>query len=54
MRVLLVSATTAVALTLATAASVDVTADVITALNAVLPSIQTTAPAAPANTTQGR
>jgi len=33
--------------TLATAASVDVTGDVITALNAALPSIQTTAPAQP-------
>ena len=40
--------------TLATAHSLDVTPDVITALNAALPTIQTTAPAAPANTQQGR
>ena len=40
--------------TLATAQSLDVTADVLAALNAALPTIQTTAPAAPANTTQGR
>lgn len=40
--------------TLATAQSLDVTTDVLTALNAALPTIQTTAPAAPANTTQGR
>lgn len=41
--------------TLATAQSIDVTNDVLTALNAALPSIQTTAPApARANTTQGR
>jgi len=40
--------------TLATAQSLDVTNDVIAALNTALPTIQTTAPAAPANTTQGR
>ena len=40
--------------TLATAGSLDVTNDVLTALNAALPSVQTTAPAAPANTQQGR
>jgi Skp family chaperone for outer membrane proteins len=40
--------------TLATATSLDVTNDVIAALNTALPTIQTTAPAAPANTTQGR
>ncbi|MEO7634255.1 MAG: OmpH family outer membrane protein [Sphingomicrobium sp.] len=39
--------------TLATSASVDVTADVVAALNAALPSLQTTAPAQPA-TPQGR
>jgi Skp family chaperone for outer membrane proteins len=40
--------------TLASAQSLDVTNDVIAALNSALPTIQTTAPAAPANTTQGR
>ena len=43
--------------TLATGASLDVSNDVVTALNAALPSIQTTAPAAPArpqNQPQGR
>ena len=40
--------------TLASAQSLDVTNDVIAALNTALPAIQTTAPAAPANTTQGR
>ena len=39
--------------TLATASAIDVTNDVLGALNAALPSVQTTAPAAPANT-QGR
>lgn len=34
--------------TLATSAAIDVTADVVTALNAALPTISTTAPAAPA------
>jgi Skp family chaperone for outer membrane proteins len=34
--------------TLATASAIDVTNDVLTALNAQLPSVQTTAPAAPA------
>jgi hypothetical protein len=34
--------------TLATAAALDVTADVVTALNAALPSLSVTAPAAPA------
>ena len=40
--------------TLATATSLDVTTDVIGALNTAMPTIQTVAPAAPANTTQGR
>ena len=40
--------------TLASAQTLDVTNDVIAALNTALPTIQTTAPAAPANTTQGR
>lgn len=43
--------------TLATGASLDVTNDVVTALNSALPTIQTTAPAAPArpqNQPQGR
>ena len=40
--------------TLASGQSLDVTNDVIAALNTALPTIQTTAPAAPANTTQGR
>ena len=40
--------------TLATANAVDVTADVIAALNTALPTIQPVAPAAPANTQQGR
>ena len=40
--------------TLATASAVDVTNDVLAALNAALPTISVTAPAAPANTTQGR
>ncbi len=40
--------------TLATAGSVDATNDVLTALNAALPSVQTTAPAAAANNQQGR
>lgn len=41
--------------TLATAQSLDVTNDVIAALNTAMPTIQTTAPAAPAtSTTQGR
>jgi outer membrane protein len=38
--------------TLATAKTVDVTSDVLTALNAALPSIATTAPAAPAQPKQ--
>jgi len=41
--------------TLATGATLDVTNDVLTALNAALPSVQTTAPAAPQQTKpQGR
>ncbi len=44
--------------TLASGASLDVTNDVVTALNAALPAIQTTAPAAaqqrPQNQPQGR
>ena len=40
--------------TLATARSVDVTNDITAALNTALPTIQTSAPAAPANTQQGR
>jgi outer membrane protein len=40
--------------TLATASSLDVTNDVIAALNTALPTIQTVAPAAPATSTQGR
>lgn len=40
--------------TLATASAVDVTNDVLAALNAAMPTISVTAPAAPANTTQGR
>jgi len=41
--------------TLATAQSIDVTNDVLAALNTAMPTIQTTAPAAPASsTTQGR
>jgi outer membrane protein len=41
--------------TLATSASVDVTNDVVAALNAALPSVSTTAPAAPKNSNpQGR
>jgi Skp family chaperone for outer membrane proteins len=40
--------------TLATATSVDVSNDVLVALNAALPTLQTTAPAAPANKQQGR
>ena len=41
--------------TLATAASLDVTNDVVTALNAALPSLQTVAPAQPQQTRpQGR
>jgi outer membrane protein len=40
--------------TLATSQSVDVTADVLAALNAALPTIATTAPAAPAQKPQGR
>jgi outer membrane protein len=39
--------------TLATSSTIDVTNDVLAALNTALPTIQTTAPAAPANT-QGR
>ena len=39
---------------LAAANAVDVTTDVLTALNAALPSLVTTAPAAPANQPQGR
>lgn len=38
--------------TLASGSSLDVTNDVITALNSALPSLQTTAPAAPANRAQ--
>jgi Skp family chaperone for outer membrane proteins len=38
--------------TLATSKTVDVTADVLTALNTALPSLATTAPAAPAQTQQ--
>jgi len=40
--------------TLATTQTVDVTNDVLAALNAAMPTISVTAPAAPANTTQGR
>jgi outer membrane protein len=40
--------------TLATAQTLDVSSDIVAALNTALPSIQTVAPAAPANTTQGR
>ena len=40
--------------TLAAASALDVTGDVIAALNTALPTIQTNAPAAPANTQQGR
>ena len=40
--------------TLATTTSVDVTADVVVALNAALPSLQTTAPAQTQQTPQGR
>ena len=40
--------------TLATATSLDVTTDVIGALNTAMPTIQTVATAAPANITQGR
>lgn len=40
--------------TLAAAASLDVTNDVLTQLNAQLPSVSTTAPAAPASNTGGR
>lgn len=40
--------------TLATSASVDVTNDVLAALNAALPVVQTTAPAAPQKQPQGR
>jgi Skp family chaperone for outer membrane proteins len=40
--------------TLASATAVDVTNDVLAALNAAMPTISVTAPAAPANTTQGR
>jgi Skp family chaperone for outer membrane proteins len=40
--------------TLGTATSLDVTNDVIAALNTAMPTIQTTAPAAPANSPQGR
>jgi Skp family chaperone for outer membrane proteins len=40
--------------TLATAQSLDVTNDVLAALNAALPTIQTVAPAATTTTTQGR
>jgi outer membrane protein len=40
--------------TLATSQSVDVTADVLAALKAALPTIATTAPAAPAQKPQGR
>jgi len=40
--------------TLATASALDATNDVLAALNTSLPTIQTTAPAAPANTQQGR
>jgi outer membrane protein len=40
--------------TLATASAIDVTNDVLTALNTALPSVQTIAPAAPANKPQGR
>jgi Skp family chaperone for outer membrane proteins len=40
--------------TLATSANVDVTNDVLAALNAALPSVQTTAPAQPQQQPQGR
>lgn len=40
--------------TLATTQTLDVTNDVLAALNAAMPTISVTAPAAPANTTQGR
>ena len=40
--------------TLATAGALDVTNDVVAALNVALPTIQAVAPAAPASTTQGR
>ena len=40
--------------TLATTQTLDVTSDVLAALNAAMPTISVTAPAAPANTTQGR
>ena len=40
--------------TLATTPTLDVTNDVLAALNAAMPTISVTAPAAPANTTQGR
>ena len=40
--------------TLATAGALDVTSDVVAALNVALPTIQAVAPAAPASTTQGR
>ena len=40
--------------TLATSASIDVTNDVLAALNTALPSVQTTAPAQPQQTPQGR
>lgn len=40
--------------TLATATSIDVTADVVVALNAALPTLQTTAPAQTQQTPQGR
>jgi outer membrane protein len=40
--------------TLASAAALDVTSDVLTALNAQLPSVQTNAPAAPQQQPQGR
>lgn len=40
--------------TLATAQSLDVTNDVLAALNTAMPTIQTVAPAAPATSTQGR
>ena len=40
--------------TLAASTAVDVTTDVLAALNAAMPTVSVTAPAAPANTTQGR
>ena len=40
--------------TLASAAAIDVTNDVLAALNSAMPTLQTVAPTAPAKTTQGR